>query len=65
MPKVFDCKLPQLLTSLYSPEALHYDYLTLLNECEAAFLTIKVLNIVALHITLVVCNVSYVVRIVM
>ena len=45
IPKAFDSKLPQLLTSLYSPEALHLDYLSLLTQCETAYHTIKVYHI--------------------
>ena len=42
IPKAFDSKLPQLITSLYSSEALHQDYPTILTQCETAFHTIKV-----------------------
>ena len=45
IPKAFDSKLPQLLTSLYSPEALHQDYLSLLTQCETPYHIIKVYHI--------------------
>lgn len=43
VPKICDQSLPTPLTEMYEPEALHSDYLSLLEKCETAFSTIKVL----------------------
>ena len=42
VPRACDSSLPHSLSSLYSPNALHLDYLSLLQECEMVFSTIKV-----------------------
>ena len=42
IPKLCTSTLPMPLTELYSQEALHMDYLSLLDTCESTFQSIKV-----------------------
>lgn len=42
IPNCYKSTLPKPMTDLYNPEMLHVDFITLLNECETVFSSLKV-----------------------
>ena len=42
IPTICKDSFPKPISELYNPEALHMDYLSLLNECETMFESLKV-----------------------